>query len=265
MQLYSRTTARVLLGAFALLTTSGVMADLDGHGPDAWRVIGVEPGQQLQARMGPGINYRATVSFPRDARSLQQITCVPFVRDVDWERVREAEHGALVPRWCLIHDLDKVNAGWVEAQYLAPDYGDGGQESGSASNTDALITEAEGLVRTLYEVHTLWLDGAHAGIYEPDTARLFFTADVAERLLSGQLQEDPLFGAQDFDGSMDEPVRDPVQPMLRGMITVHVNFTNFGERRRATLRLRADTDLEGAPVRIFSIEHGERAFPSHDE
>lgn len=36
------------------LWTSGAQADLDGHGPDLWRVIGVAANDMLNARMGPG-------------------------------------------------------------------------------------------------------------------------------------------------------------------------------------------------------------------
>ncbi|MBA4501826.1 SH3 domain-containing protein [Marinobacterium marinum] len=246
---------------FGLSVPSMFASALDGHGPDAWRVTGVAEGQSLQARMGPGDDYRSIGVFPHHARGLQQVTCVPFVFGV--VNIGEAVLKAveLTPRWCLVHDAGGIRAGWVEARYLMPDYGENPVvERGYSQSAEAMIAEAEGLVRTLYDIHTLWLSGAHAGIYDAETASRFFTHDLVEQLLSGEMQEDPLFGGQDFNGSMQEPVRDAVQPVLRGMITVHVDFINFGVQQRATLRLRADTERDGAPVRIFNIEHGARDF-----
>jgi len=50
--------ALLSLGLFPLATR----AEIDGHGPDAWRVTGVAPDDVLNAWMGPGI--RAGNSIP---------------------------------------------------------------------------------------------------------------------------------------------------------------------------------------------------------
>lgn len=75
------------------------------------------------------------------------------------------------------------------------------------------------------------------------------------------MQAHPLYGAQDFDGTVNAPKRDRDQPMLRGMITVNVDFTNFGQAQRAVYRLRADTSKPGAPLRIFMVEHDGWSYP----
>ena len=43
-------------------------AEIDGHGPDAWRVTGVAADDVLNARVGPGTGYPVIDSFAHDAR-----------------------------------------------------------------------------------------------------------------------------------------------------------------------------------------------------
>ena len=49
--------------------------------------------------------------------------------------------------------------------------------------------------------------------------------------------------------------------MFRGMITINVDFTNFGQPRRAVFNLRADTARADAPFRIFRIDLDGWSFP----
>ncbi|MGV0908506.1 hypothetical protein [Martelella sp. FOR1707] len=66
-----------IAAAFALLA-SVAQAEIDGSGPDAWRVTGVAPNDVLNVRMGPGTDYPVIATLAHDQRELQQITCVPF-------------------------------------------------------------------------------------------------------------------------------------------------------------------------------------------
>lgn len=145
------------------------------------------------------------------------------------------------------------------AQPAAP--GDQVAPGDQATAGDDMIDAAEDLVRALYEMHTRSFTGAGPGPLDPDHAGRFFAADVVAVLRANPLQADPLFNAQDFDGSVAAPYRDPQQPMFRGMITVLVDFINFGQPQQAVVRLRADTATPGSPVRIMRIEHDGWSFP----
>ncbi|MBA4800815.1 MAG: hypothetical protein H2040_03035 [Euryhalocaulis sp.] len=254
-----------LIGLLAvLLPPLSAHADIDGHGPDAWRVVGVAENDVLNARMGPGADYPVIETFAHDARSLKQITCVPYYTPAHYFKLSEAEHEALPARWCLMQTADLGKAGWVAQRYLKPDY----TASAPIANTsesatpgsDALIMRARDLVRTLYE----WAEQAPAGgrhPLDPAHAGQFFSVGVVEAMKARPPGASPLYGAQDFDGSVSDPFPDPEQPMLRGMITLHVDIVNFGQPRRVTFRLRADPARPGAPLRVFRIEHEDWAFP----
>ena len=80
-------------------------------------------------------------------------------------------------------------------------------------------------------------------------------------LASGNIGAHPLYGAQDFDGTVAEPEPDAETPMYRGMITINVDIVNFGHPQRAIFSLRADTTKPGAPFRIFNVEHDGWSYP----
>ncbi|MVA96002.1 hypothetical protein GN330_01860 [Nitratireductor sp. CAU 1489] len=236
-------------------------AEIDGHGPDAWRVTGVAARDMLNARMGPGTAYPVLTRFSPDERGMRQVTCVPYYTPAPRAAMSRAEFSALPPRWCLMRSADLARTGWVNAAYLDPDHGgpaggDVGHELG-----DDLIVAAEELVRTLYEMRSIENSGGNTGLYRLQGAKRYFHLEVARAFVSGQAGADPIYGAQDFDGRCEEPRRDADRPMFRGMITVHVDCVNFGRPQRATFSLRADPDQAGAPVRIFRIDHDGWSFP----
>lgn len=232
-------------------------AEIDGHGPDAWRVIGVSADDVLNARIGPGTGYPVIDSFAHDARDLRQVTCVPLLIAGVPEKLSRAQREKLPPNWCLMRSADMSKAGWVRQRHLVPD---GPDAAAPPSADDAKIAEAVNLVRRLYAKAD---PGAAAASHplDPANAPAYFAADVVAAMRSRPPQADPLFGAQDFDGRYGEPTADADQPMLRGMITVNVEIVNFGRRHTAVFRLRADPAQPGAPVRIFRIEHEGWSFP----
>jgi len=280
-------TTRKWFGAgFLVAALSGstlpVQAEIDGYGPDAWRVAGVAANDVLNARMGPGTNYPVIETFAHDERALQQVTCVPFYTMAHFSAMSEAELDALPARWCLMRTADLSKAGWVAQRYLIADFDEevlsGDAEdfdqpdelvdvmkilpaptTGSAAlSGDELIEYARGLVATLYEYEDR---GRGVSPLDPDARDVFFSTDFVAALQSRPPGADLLGGAQDFQGSVSEPVPDPDQPMFRGMITVNVDIVNFGQRHTAVFRLRGDTARPDAPLRIFRIEHDGWSYP----
>lgn len=259
-----------------------VHAEIDGHGPDAWRVTGVAPNNVLDVRMGPGANYPVIETFVHDEKGLEEITCVPFYTMAHFSAMTEAELDALPPRWCLMRSADMSKAGWVAQRYLIADsddevlFGDGGAynepdvvvdvekilpapTAGShAWSSDELIEYARGFVATLYEYDDPARGVSHRDPAAPD---VFFSSEFRDALRFRPPGADLLTGAQDFQGSVSEPVPDPDQPMLRGMITINVEVENFGQTHTAVFRLRGDTTRPDAPLRIFRIEHDGWSYP----
>lgn len=237
-------------------------AQLDGHGPDAWEVHGVAANDVLNARMGPGTDYPVIETFAPNEGGLRQITCVPFFTMAHFSAFTEAEIDNLPPRWCLMQSADMSRAGWVSARYLI---GEGYEPVGDtqpppAEPGDALIAEAQDLVRALYEAAYLaTLGGPHP--LEHENAINYFSSDVVAAMRAQPPGADPIYGAQDFQGSVSEPQPDPDQPMFRGMITLNVKIVNFGRAHTAVFRLRADPSQPGAPIRIIRIEHDGWSFP----
>lgn len=86
-------------------------------------------------------------------------------------------------------------------------------------------------------------------------------AEIAGHLAATDTQADPLYNAQDTDIGDFRVIPDPEQPMLRGMITVRAEFTNFGQPQSVVFNLRADGAQPGSPVRIMRIDHGDWTFP----
>lgn len=114
--------ARALVAAFSVVSVaSSAQAEIDGHGPDAWRVIGVSANDVLNARMGPGTSYRVIETFAHNERGMQQITCVPFYTAAHSMAMSEAQIKALPPRWCLMRNRSMSKAGWVAARFLKED------------------------------------------------------------------------------------------------------------------------------------------------
>lgn len=263
-----------------VLGANSARAEIDGHGPDAWRVTGVTASDHLNARMGPGTNYPVIETFSHNERGMQQITCVPFYTAAHFTAMTQGQIDALPARWCLMRNSAMTKAGWVAQRYITPDQG--GEQvivdtprpvavpapsvakptrSAPESITDPLIAQAQDLVRELYERHDLAQLGAARDSLDPAIAGDYFTADIVAMLRSGGFGAHPLYGAQDFDGAINEPTADPDQPMLRGMITINVDFTNFGQWQRAIFYVRGDTERPGAPLRIFRVEHEGWSYP----
>lgn len=247
-------------------------AEIDGHGPDGWRVTGVSVNDVLNARMGPGTNYPVIETFAHNERNMQQITCVPFYTAAHFMEMSEAQIAALPQRWCLMRDAAMHKAGWVAQRYITPE----GEDDDIAPRTPPAqpahepyaadpgldpVAQAEDLVREVYARQFQSESSGLPSAFEPSTAPNYFTQDIVSWLASGNIGAHPLYGAQDFDGTIGEPTADPDQPMLRGMITINVDFTNFGQPQRAVFYLRADTTKAGSPLRIFRVEHDGWSYP----
>lgn len=259
------------------IAVPAAQAEIDGHGPDAWRVTDVSPSDVLNARMGPGTSYPVIETFAHNERGMQQITCVPFYTPAHYSAMTQAQINALPPRWCLMRNKEMSKAGWVAQRYITPD----DQVSSAVTTTvsrsrprqpetrhtdvsgsgDDLIAAARDLVRELYERQFQSDNNGQPSGLDPDLADNYFTSDIVAWLTSGQVAAHPLYGAQDFDGTVEEPMPDPDQPMLRGMITINVDFTNFGQNQRAIFYLRADTTRNNSPLRIFRVEHDGWSYP----
>lgn len=123
------------------------------------------------------------------------------------------------------------------------------------------IAQAQDLVREIYERQFQSENSQLPSAFDPEVAKNYFTDDIVALLASGKIGAHPLYGVQDFDGTIEDPMPDPHQPMLRGMITIHVDFTNFSKKQRVVFYLRADTKKPGAPLRIFRVEHEGWSYP----
>src|SRR5690606_20313572 len=138
----------------------------------------------------------------------------------------------------------------------------GGPDEPYAADPDIdPVAQAQDLVREIYEREFQSENSNQPSAFDPTIAGNYFTDDIVAWLASGNVGAHPLYGAQDFNGSVEDPVPDPDQPMLRGMITINVDFTNFGKKQRAVFYLRADSTKPGAPLRIFRVEHNGWSYP----
>lgn len=252
---------RMFLGAMAAfcgLAAGMAQADLDGHGPDAWRVTGVATDDTLNARMGPGTQYPVIDRFAPDERGMQQVTCVPYYTLEHFSQMSEAERDALPSRWCLMRNKGLTKAGWVAQRFITPDDVEAVAEPQDDFSGDPLIMGATDLVRDLYRSFDN-LQGEADNPFSAANAQRYFFADLVPQLQGHGA--DLLYDAQDFQGEVTRIAPDPDQPMFRGMITIIAEFTNFGQPKRATFYLRADTEQPDAPFRIFSIGHDDWGFP----
>jgi hypothetical protein len=269
VRIFKVALAAIVLGIVAF----PVQAELDGHGPDAWRVTGISANDVLNARMGPGTSYPVIETFAHNERGLQQITCVPFYTAAHYTAMTQTQIGALPPRWCLMRDKAMSKAGWVAQRYIMPDDSEPIATTVTSrpaqpahepytSDTDIdPVAQAQDLVREIYERQFQSENSSLPSAFDPTVAQNYFTDDIVVWLASGNIGAHPLYGAQDFDGAIEEPMPDPHQPMLRGMITINVDFTNFGRKQRAVFFLRADSTKPGAPLRIFRVEHDGWSYP----
>jgi hypothetical protein len=244
------------------LAASSVQAEIDGHGPDAWRVTGVAADDVLNMRMGPGTNYLVIDSLPPDARGLQQVTCVPLLLPSIHQRLSEEQRNSLPQRWCLMRTDDFIKAGWVAQRFLEPDWGqaetDHAGSAGAHNTGDAMIDDAARLVGDLYTAFEAQSSSAE-NPFGPTLAPQYFFASMVPDL--AEHGADVLYDAQNFQGEITRIAPDPDQPMLRGMITINVDFTNFGQPKRAVFSLRADPGQPGAPIRVLRVEHDSWSFP----
>lgn len=118
MRIFFIRGAAVLALAFSV---PAAQAEIDGHGPDAWRVTGVAANDVLNMRMGPGTKYLVIDSLAPNARGLELITCVPLTIPAIYYKLTEAQRAALPQRWCLIRSKDFSKAGWVAQRFLMED------------------------------------------------------------------------------------------------------------------------------------------------
>jgi len=254
----------LVVGAMLAFLSGTALAEIDGHGPDAWRVTGVAANDVLNMRSGPGTQYAIIGSLGPSERGLEEITCVPFLPPAVFTAMRDAQRRELPPRWCLMRDAALAKAGWVAQRFLTPD--DATQVPVPKLGTRGLadgdpVMVSTNLVRALYEAHLKAVRTGGAGPLSGSAAQDYFTSELAAAIHSGQIGADPLLDAQDFDGEITRIAADPEQPMLRGMVTIIADYVNFGQPRQARLYLRADTDRPNAPFRIFGIEHEGWAIP----
>ena len=249
-QTHALTRVNAVIVLILMLVGTVAFAEIDGHGPDAWRVTGVADTDVLNARMGPGTEYPVIDGFAANERGMQQITCVPLLIDGVHAKLSKAEHEALPPRWCLMRSADLVKAGWVAQRFITPDHTTPSETTGGD-----IVAEATSLVRRLYEAQAKADRDQGPEPVFGNMASEFFSADVVDYLHSGQIGAHPLYGAQDFDGEILRIEPDGDKPMFRGMITINVDFRNFDQPQRAVFSLRSDTTRPDAAVRIFHVEH----------
>ena len=244
-----------LAAALLLAAPTVALAQMDGQGPDAWRVTGVAPDDVLNARAGPGTDHLVIDAFPANATGLQMVTCVPFLTQQNYRELTELQRANLPPRWCLMESADRGTKGWVSAHYLQED------TSTSLPDMDPLIAEGVALVREVYDLQLSASSTNARSPLDPSVARRYFFSDSVERLAQGGLGAHPLFGAQDADITELEVFPAPKRAMFRGMVSVHAKFRNFGHQQRAVFRLRVDGSHEPPALRIMRIEHEAWAFP----
>ena len=240
-------------------------AEIDGHGPDAWRVTGVARDDVLNMRMGPGTEYPVIDQLPPDARALEQITCVPLLIPSIANRLTQAQRARLPQRWCLMRTADTAKAGWVAQRFLMEDTGQtvappatDATQIPMQQTGDPLIDAAARVVHDLYAAFEA-ADSREENPFAPANAPRFFHAGIVPDLRGHGA--DLLYDAQDFQGSVTRIAPDPDTPMFRGTIRINAVIQNFGRSSSAVFHLRADPDQADAPFRIFRIEHDGWSFP----
>ncbi|MGB8622863.1 MAG: hypothetical protein WCD16_08585 [Paracoccaceae bacterium] len=234
------------------LCASSLPALATADGPDAWQVIGVAENDVLNIRMGPGTEYPVIGSFGPHARHLQAITCVPFSTYGIFNSLTPAQRQSLPQSWCMVFG-GAQGKGWVAQRFLAEDTLGPDRPVVSSAEAPPPFDIAVPLVRNLYRRHA----GGFADVTGPDARldlyRSYFFVGLARKLAQG-LDFDPLFDGQDFNISDLRVGLDPQNPIRHGVVTVIVQFRNFGMEQWARVLVRADGQQGGA-FRIFRIEH----------
>lgn len=252
-----------LAGLVSLLCASVAQAQFnDGHGPDAWQVTGVSSNDVLNIRMGPGTNYPVIDAFAYNENGLQQITCVPLISFEQSVAMSDADRANLPPRWCLMTDADERKVGWVAAQFLMEGQLSDASMAAPETGTDR-VAIAMSLVERLFIQHDQYIRGAAPSPYEmPASDQFFFQADISKIAAAVRgAGADPLYNAQDTDIRGLEILPDATTPVRQGLITVWAEFSNFGRPQKVGFSLRADTQREGAPIRIMGFSHDGWRFP----
>ena len=179
--------AAILCAALGL-AVPGAQAQIDGHGPDAWRVTGVAQNDVLNVRMGPGTQYLVSGSFSPSERGLEQITCVPLHTPAQYNALTAAQVKALPPRWCLMRNAAMTTAGWVAQRFIMPDDSIAARRPSAASTakaaptktsaSNATVVEATAMVRKLYDAQTRADRGQGTSPLQGKMASSYFTSDI---------------------------------------------------------------------------------------
>lgn len=118
----ARAARRAALAAAAFLALSlPAAAQMDGHGPDAWRVVNVASNDVLNARIGPAVDYDRIAALPPNAIGVQVRVCVPTVSQAQYmalDPANQSRLNAMTP-WCLVFWQNR-QIGWVNRNYLQP-------------------------------------------------------------------------------------------------------------------------------------------------
>lgn len=240
---------RWIAAGLMLCLPGAALAQMDGHGPDAWQVAGVAADDSLNVRTGPGTDHPVIGTFAHDATGLQMVTCVPYLTRQTRHQLSERQRADLPPRWCLMKGRDNRTSGWVSAHYIRED------TSGAAQASDTMVADAVALVQRLYDMQQNAGRGGAPGPLELSQARQFFFADFVEHLRRGEIGANPLVDAQDSDITDLRVFPAPERAMFRGRVIVFATFRNFGQPHRAIFHLRVDPALPNPALRIMRIEH----------
>ncbi|MEM0900352.1 MAG: hypothetical protein AAGI92_10440 [Pseudomonadota bacterium] len=232
--------AALFLSFIALVDAAFAEAD----GPEAWQVAGIEAGDRLNVRMGPGTDYPVIGSLPPGARALRNLACVPYYTLGDLDALSEAERVALPARWCFIFHAPSGEKGWVAGRFLREDTG---VVAGVRTDRRAI-----GLVNELMDAVIAQESGGPSPLQSP-YAEQFFDSAIIPNIDPGWLGADPIIGGQDSQISKLSVRFDPDIPPLRGLYTVRADFENFGQLRTVRFSVREDW-RDRTQMHILSFE-----------
>jgi heat shock protein HslJ len=113
-----RLAAVLALGLLAAGAPAPGGARAEADGPDFYRVTGLEPGELLNIRAGPGLDQPRIGAIPYGTDGLANLGCEGGLSLAEWEQASEAERAAgLRTRWCRIRHMGIE--GWVAGWHLA--------------------------------------------------------------------------------------------------------------------------------------------------
>ncbi|WP_422370864.1 vWA domain-containing protein [Hoeflea sp.] len=122
---------------------------------------------------------------------------------------------------------------------------------------DADLGKANDVVRLLFAKHSdRFASGDSPLMNEAGLIRRFFVDCLAVDGLQGQLQFDPIFGAQDADVSDLRVFPDPQMPIFRGAAQIRLEFSNFGAPRAFVYTLVRASNGEWQISDIYSEDDG---------